>query len=183
MFDGTFNDQTGNYNATPSNNVTFTNHGYVQQAAVFIGNASQMLTAPYMPLSYTSFIIETWIYITGLSNIQDHSIFGLCPVAASHQCLHLTIRRARPNYYLYLGFYNDDCQGSTPLPLTTWIHAAFVFDMINMKQFIYLNGILDTTCSPTSALTATTGNVNIGYIPALPINSANNYFQVIDSLL
>lgn len=182
LFDEDFSDQTAIYNATSSNNVSFTTNGYIQQAAVFTINANQLLTVPHMPLSYTSFTIEAWIFVTSLT-LFDHSIFGLCPVAASHQCLHLTIRQSSSNFYLYLGFYSDDCQGITPVTLNTWIHVAFVFDMTNMKQMVYYNGILDATCSSSSAITATSGNVTIGYIAALPITSANNYFRVIYFLL
>jgi hypothetical protein len=162
------------------NNVSFTTQGYVQQAAVFTLNANQMLIAPYMPLSNSSFTIETWIYITGLSNNQDHSIFGLCPVAAAYHCLHLTIRQTSPNFYLYFSFFASDCEGTTPVTLNTWIHVAAVFDMTNMKQLVYFNGVLDRSCSVSSALIASTTNVTIGYIPTIVPYSPYNYFQVID---
>ena len=83
LFDQTFNDALENYNASSVNNVTFTTQGYVQQAAVFIANANQMLIAPHMPLTNSSFTIETWLYITSLMNVQDQCIFGLCSAAAN----------------------------------------------------------------------------------------------------
>ncbi len=179
LFDETFNDALGNYDATSKNNVSFTTQGYIQQAAVFTLNASQMLVAPYMPIVNSSFTVETWIYITELVNTLDQCIFGLCHVATSHQCLHLTIRQAGADYYLYLGFYDADCQGITPLTLNTWIHAAFVFDMASMRQFIYLNGILETYCTVSSSLNITTpSSVTIGDIPSLPPSGSYKYFQV-----
>jgi hypothetical protein len=161
------------------NNVSFTNQGYVQQAAVFTMNANQMLVAPYMPLSNSSFTVETWIYITGLVATLDQCIFGLCSADVNFQCLHLTIRQSGADYYLYLGFYSADCQGITPLTLNTWMHAAFVFDMASMRQFIYLNGILETYCTVSSPLNlATSTNVTIGDIPLLPLSGSYKYFQV-----
>jgi hypothetical protein len=181
LFDETFYDQTNNYNATQSNNVSFTTNGYIKQAVVFTLYDNQSLTAPYIPLANTSFTVETWLYITALLNLMDQSIFGLCPVASMFQCLHLVIRQSGSNYYLYLGFYNSDCQGITPLTLNTWVHAAFVFDMTSMKQLVYLNGVLESTCSVLSALIATSGNVTIGDIPGLSGFSVVTYFTVNDS--
>jgi hypothetical protein len=166
------------------NNVSFTTQGYVQQAAVFTLNANQMLIAPYMPLSNSSFTVETWLYITELVTAEDQCIFGLCPVTATFQCLHLTIRQSGADYYLYLGFFASDCQGITPLSLNTWTHAAFVFDIASMRQSIYLNGILDRNCSVSSPLIITTpSNVTIGNIPILPPSNAYKYFQVTAFLL
>ncbi len=178
-FDQTFNDELGNYNATSVNNVSFTSQGYVRQAAVFTVNTSQMLVAPYMPISSSSFTVETWLYITLLMPVTDQCIFGLCSTATNFLCLHIAIRLISGNYYLYIGFFNADCPGTTRLTLNTWIHAAFVFDIVNMKQSIYLNGILERSCSVSSAANvATSSNVTIGYMPLLPPSNAYKYFQV-----
>jgi len=164
------------------NNVTFTTQGYVQQAAVFIHNANQMLIAPYIPLLNTSFTVETWFYNTGFLNIQDHSIFGFCHAAAAFQCLHITIRQSSSMYYLYFSFYASDCQGITPLTSNTWFHAGLVFDITSMTQSVYLNGVLDRSCTVSSAVNAISGNVTIGYIPVIASPSPDNYFQVINFL-
>jgi len=165
------------YNLTVVNNVTFTTNGYVQQAAVFTSGSNQMLIGPYVPLLSTSFTVETWIYITQLLSITDHSIIGLCPSASTRQCLHITIRLSSSNYYLYFGFYGDDCRGVLPVKLNTWIHVACVFDLTLMKKFIYFNGILDNSCA-SQTFQATVDNVTIGYIPNIVSSSPNNYFRV-----
>jgi len=166
------------------NNVSFTTQGYVQQAAVFIHNDNQMLTAPSIPLSNTSFTVETWFYSTGFLNIQDHSIFGFCYAPALYQCLHITIRQRSFMYYLYFGFYDADCPGNIPLTSNTWYHAGLVFDMTSMTQFVYLNGVLDRSCIQSSAVNAFPGNVTIGYIPGIVSNTyPDNHFQVIDFFL
>jgi hypothetical protein len=66
--------------------------------------------------------------------------------------------------------------------MNTWIHAAFVFDSTTFTQKIYLNGVLENNCSQSSAITATTTNITIGYIPALNANNSMTYFQVNDFL-
>jgi hypothetical protein len=180
LFDGSYRDQMNNYNATPTNNMSFTTNGYINQAIVFSSNGNAMLTVPYIPLSYTSFTVDTWLYITGLLNVDHHSIFGYCSQASTYNCLHLTIRQNGSNYHLYLGFYWADCQGVTSLTLNTWIHAAFVFDLTTLTQQIYLNGVLENSCIQSSALTATPSDITIGYIPTL--NTAGTYFQVNDFL-
>ena len=182
LFDGNFVDQTRTYNLTSTNNVSFTTDGYVGQAAVFTPNANQLLTGPNIPLENNSFTIDLWLYITLLRNIQDHVIFGVCPVAYLRQCLHLTIRQTSGVYNLYLAFYGDDLQGITPLQLNTWYHVAFVFDFPTRRQSIYLNGILDSTRISTGTLNLGGGNTLIGYISAITVYSYNNYFLVSDSL-
>ena len=93
-------------------------------------------------------------------------------------CLHLTIRQSNSNYYLYLGFYAADCEGVTST-LNKWIHAAFVFDLTTLTQKIYLNGVLENSCSQASAVTSAPVNITIGYIPAL---TSGTYYQVNDFL-
>ena len=171
-----------NYNATPVNNMSFITTGYVKQALRFLVNTNPMLNVPFIPLVSTSFTIDMWIYITGLSNTVEHGLFGLCAAAASYQCLHLSIRKNGANYYLYFAFYNSDCTGVTPVMLNTWMHAACVFDLSTLKQTTYLNGVLDKTCTASSYPTAsTTTDVTIGFIPLMAAvygSGVMTYFQV-----
>lgn len=177
-FDGTLNDINNIYNATSYNNPSFVTNGYVNQALFFDASLIQSLSAPYIPLAYTSFTVEVWLNPTLFPNLIDHSILGLCPSATPNQCLYLLIRKINSNYYLYFGFFADDCHGNTSLTLNQWIHAAFVFDITTLTQSIYLNGILDNSCTASSPIMASTGSVTIGAIPAIiPINNMN-FFQV-----
>lgn len=146
-FDETFNNLMNHFNATPSNNASFVTNGYVNQALDFNPNLAQSLSAPYLPLTNTSFTVEVWLKPIFSSNFTDYSIFGLCPIATSYQCLHIVIRKFASNYYLFFGFYGDDCQGNTPLNANQWIHAAFVFDMATLTQSVYLDGELDGNCT------------------------------------
>jgi hypothetical protein len=177
LFDGNYNDQMNTYPATPANTMSFVTNGYVNQALQFVSSSNQMLTVSYIPLSSTSFTVDMWLYITGLGSSNQNALFGLCPQAAQFQCLHLSIRLGNSNnYYLHFGFYTADCEGITPLPLNTWIHAAFVFDLTTLTQYIYLNGVLENSCIQGSALTATPTSVMIGGLPILNFL----YFQVND---
>ncbi|CAF1554949.1 unnamed protein product [Adineta ricciae] len=180
-FDGDYRDQMNNYNATPVNNMSFITTGYVRQGLRFVANTNSMLNIPHIPLVSTSFTIDMWIYITGLSNTLEHGLFGLCSAAASYRCLHLSIRQNDANYYLYFAFYNSDCTGVTSLMLNTWMHAAYVFDFTTLKQMIYLNGVSDTTCTASSYPTSsTTTGVTIGFIPLIATvfgNGTMSYFQ------
>jgi hypothetical protein len=166
------------YNATSINNPSFNTNGYVNQALLFDASFNQSLSTPYIPLASTSFTIEVWLKPTIFPNLVDHSIFGLCPSATSYQCLYVVIRTISANQYLYFGFYNADCLGNTTLTLNQWIHAAFVFDMASLTQSIYLNGILDNSCTVSSPIMAATGSGTIGTVPAL-ISAINmNFYQV-----
>ena len=164
------------YNATPTHPVSFISSGYVNQAIQFVANGNRWLNVPPMPLSSISFTVDVWLYITGLWNVQNHGIFGYCVEGASYRCLHLTIRQSSGNYVLFMGFFNGDCVGRTALPLNTWIHTAFVFDFTILTQRIYLNGLLDAVCTPSSAVTVGTTSVTIGFV--LAINSGfMTYYQ------
>ncbi len=175
-FDNTLTDITNVYNATSYNNPSFVINGYVNQALFFNASLNQSLSAPYIPLAYTSFTIEVWLQPTLFPNVEDHSILGLCPNSAPNQCLHLVIRQINSNHYLYFGFFADDCQGNTPVTLNQWIHAAFVFDITTLTQSIYINGILDNSCTASSPIIATTGSVTIGTVPGIiPLDNMNFY--------
>jgi hypothetical protein len=166
------------YNATPIQTPTFVSNGYVNQALFFTATAIQSLSAPYIPLAYTSFTIEAWLKPTSFPNLVDHSILGLCPSPSAHLCLYLVIRTIASNHYLYFGFFGDDCQGNTSLTANQWIHAAFVFDLSTLTQSIYLNGLLDNKCIASAPFMASTGSVTIGTVPGIiPINYVN-FFQV-----
>jgi hypothetical protein len=179
-FDGTLADKTTIFNAIPSNNYSFV-AGYVNQAISFSASANQSLSTTYIPLAMTNFTIDAWIYPTGFPNSQDHSILGLCPSASAHQCLYLTIRNNGSSYYLYMGFYGDDCQGNTVVSLNKWIHVAFVFNIVTLTQSIYFNGVLDNSCNVSAPMMAITGSVTIGNIPGIVSTSGLNFFQVTDN--
>ncbi|CAF1373515.1 unnamed protein product [Adineta steineri] len=157
-----------NYNATPTNNImSFTTSGYVNQALIFNASSNPKLTTSYIPLQSSSFTIDTWLYITTLtSDTTTIAIFSICPVLTYDECLMCVIRQVNSAFYLFLGFYYDDCAGNTSLTVNTWIHAAFVFDLTTLTQKVYLNGVLDSTCNVSSAYTGGTSNTTIGHIPA-----------------
>ncbi len=179
LFNGSYNDQTNTYNATPANNMTFVPNGYVNQALEFNSNKNQTLIVPYIPLSLTSFTIDMWLYITGFQNPYIIGLFEYCSQLAPYQCLHLGIHQNAAHLYLYFGFYSTDCEGITSLPLNTWMHAAFVFDLTTLTQYIYLNGVLENSCTQSSALNGTPTRITVGFLPI--ISAAHGdvaYFKV-----
>ena len=137
---------------------------------------------PFLSLVNTSFTIEAWIQFNTYFSQQYYSIFGVCPTLLMDQCLSASIVRNGSSNYLYLGFYQDDCRGLTSITTNTWTHVAFVFDMTTLTQSLYIDGILDTNCTASSAiLPSASGNnmTTIGFVPnLLPLIGAN-YFHVI----
>ena len=166
LFDGNYRDQMNTYNATPTNTMSFATTGYLNQALQFASNGNVMLNIPYIPLSSTSFTIDVWLYVTGLVNINDNAIFGYCYQTVMYKCLHLTFRLSGSNYHLYFGFFHADCEGVTSIILNTWMHVAFVFDMTTLTQRIYLNGVLENSCTQSSAVTASPTGITIGFLPS-----------------
>lgn len=165
------------YNATAHKSPVFVN-GYINRAVLLTAATMQSLTTSYIPLSSTSFTIEAWLQPTAFPNSLDHSIFGLCPTLATNLCLHVTIRKLLSNNYLYISFYNNDCQGNTSIAVNQWIHVAFIFDLPSLTLSIYRNGLLDNKCIVSGSFLANMGTVTIGVVPTLiPMNSLN-FFQV-----
>jgi hypothetical protein len=173
-FDVTYNDINKVYNGTASANPPTFVTGYIGQAASFNASAQQAIYTSFIPLNSVSFTIEAWIQPTGYPNIQDHSIVGLCPKVIINNCLHINIRHTK----LYFGFYYDDVQGATVIPLFQWIHAAFVFDAITKVQTIYLNGIQNGQSTASNVLEVSSGNFTIGVNEG--VSFPNGYFQVIE---
>ena len=171
-FDGSYLDNYGVYNGYSSPNLPTFVTGYIGQAASFNVSALEAMFAPFVPLTSISFTVTAWIQPTAYPNPSDHSILGLCPSQTTNYCLHLNIR----NQKLYFGFYYNDVPGTTTILLNQWVHTAFVFDISNMQQTIYLNGVQDAQGTVTSALLVTAGNLTIGTNEGVVI--PNNYFEV-----
>ena len=177
-FDTSLNDNINNYNPISSLNRPTLSTGYIRQSALFDASVEQSIFTSFIPLTSTSFTVETWIKPTGFPNEKDHSIVGLCSVQDPNYCLHITIRHEK----LYFGFYYNDVEGQTTIIADQWIHGAFVYDSTEKTQRIYLNGVLDGEASVSSDLLATTGNFTIGINEVM--ESTISFFQgYIDELL
>ncbi|CAF5168672.1 unnamed protein product [Rotaria magnacalcarata] len=74
-----------------------------------------------------------------------------------------------------MGFYFNDIQSVTSMPLNLWTHAAFVFDVSNRQQSIYVNGVLNQQRTASSALKNAIGNFTVGTNEH--VRTPNNYFQ------
>lgn len=168
------------------NSPSYAANAYVDRAISLSASSSQYLIAPFLSLINTSFTIEAWIKFNTYSSQQYYSIFGVCPVRLADQCLSASVFRNGSFNYLYLGFYQDDCRGSTSITVNSWTHVAFVFDLTTLTQSLYVDGVLDTSCSASSPiLPSTSGNnmTTIGYVPNLvPSIGANNFQGQIDEL-
>ncbi|CAF3673511.1 unnamed protein product [Rotaria socialis] len=178
LFDGDFVDQTNAYNATATNSPSFTTTSYRNQALSLNSASSQHLTAPYVPLYMSSFTIEIWLYPTGYPNVLDHSIIGLCPVAAAQNCLFFAIRTNGSKHYFYFGFYSsNDILGTINVKANVWVHVAFVFNQNTLIQSIYVNGYLDTSGTALTPLLSSSGDVEIGCVQNIASTYGSNYFE------
>ena len=178
LFDDTFEDAGVIRNATGVNHPSFL-PGYVNQSVLLNATFNQSVVASHIPLTNTSFSITTWFNVSAFVNPVHHGLFGICSIIAANKCLYLTIRQTLSNYYLYMDFYGNSCQGTINILVRTWYHVGFVFDKTTMTQSIYLNGELDQSCSVSSPLMLTPSTLtSIGNIPLLiPINGSN-FFNV-----
>ncbi|CAM2714788.1 unnamed protein product [Rotaria socialis] len=170
-FENSFEDSTNVYNATPASQTPSFVLGYVGQAASFNATAKQALHTAYIPFKNVSFTVDVWMKQNGFPNPSDYSIVGLCSSGITDSCLHMNIRSTK----FYMGFYSDDIQSVTSMPLNYWMHVAFVFDVSNLQQSIYVNGVLDRQRTASSALKNAISNFTIG--TNAYVKTPNNYFQ------
>ena len=176
-FDNNFIDDVTNSVANPVGSPTFTN-GYINQAVSFSSSLNQSVNTSIINLANSSFVVDAWIYPTGFGNRQDHTILGLCTLLTNYQCLHITIRPVGVNFFLYFGFYFDDCRSNTLISLNQWIHVAFVFDITAYTQKIYINGVLDANRTTSGPFRGKPDHATIGAIPTMQVTVGPNYFQV-----
>lgn len=177
LFDGSLDDQTTVHNATGVNNPIFP-ISYVNLGISLDVTLNQSLFAAHLPLSNSSFTITAWINVTSYPNPIFHSLLGICTTTAPGKCLNVAIREDAGSYFLYMDFFGSSCQGNTNILSNAWYHVGFVFDLVTMTQSIYLDGVLDQTCSAVSSplVLAPTTLTTIGSIPLLiPLNGTNLY--------
>lgn len=180
-FDGNPFDKSGAFNAVAINNPSYATKSYVNQAISSSATSNQYLIAPFLSLINTSFTIEAWIKFRVYSTQQYYSIFGTCPLLLMDHCLSTSIVRNGSFNNLNLGFYQNDCRGLKSINTNSWTHVAFVFNMTTLTQSLYIDGVLDTICTPSSPiLPSTSGNnmTTIGFVPNLVSDIGPNYFQV-----
>ncbi|CAF0965701.1 unnamed protein product [Rotaria sp. Silwood1] len=181
-FDNNLIEDVSNTITSPAQSPTFVT-GYVNEALLFDTSPIQSLRGPSMSLTSMSFTIDAWIYPTSFPNSKDHSIVGLCTKPSIGECLYLSIHEDGGNFYLYFGFFDDDCQGNTFVSLNEWIHVAFVYELNSSSQSIYMNGKLDCSRVSGGSFQAAPDIITIGSIPVLDAAYGPNYFQgIIDQV-
>jgi hypothetical protein len=149
-----WNDVSGNgNNGTLTNSPTFSNNSIVFDGVDDTVNFASSTNATTVGLNgYHS--VELWVrpsVVTG-----DKGMFSCDNGGANtNRYLHYIIR----NNKFHLGWYNVDVSGVQTIFANTWYNAVFLLDT-DMRQKIYINGILDAQGSPVGAFfnggTATT---------------------------
>eukprot|EP01031_Cornospumella_fuschlensis_P023233 gene23233-28219_t len=105
---------------------------------------------------HDSFTVTVWVkmLIPNISNQFDKAILGQ-NVAQEFNCLHLTIRECKP----YMGFYANDTGSTHKLDVNEWYHLAFVYDRVEQRQSIYIDGQLSATSTDRMPLMNNTNQV------------------------
>lgn len=174
-FDGTLNDVNNTYigfaqTTAELTNISYFGYGYSLQLNTSF-NSPISISTPFFNLSYTSFTVETWIYLA--TTVGDNAIFSQCEcITCQDRCLSLIIRNGR----LYMSFILDDLIGTTTLSTNTWYHVAYVYEYSSGTQSIYLRGILDGTKTSSGPYQGQSGSMIIG-ASNLSSNLYNGYID------
>ena len=112
----------------------------------------------FLPLFNRSWTFEAWIYIPNLQSSIEYPVAGQCQSLVTDQCLHLLVKNAR----LHVGFYNDGLTGTKSLTSSRWYHSAFVFNDTTGRQYVYLDGVLDSSRRSNHCYQGIQGSLTIG---------------------
>ncbi|CAF0747162.1 unnamed protein product [Adineta steineri] len=159
-FDSNTYDSLNQANATAINNpMYFAAYAGPGNCIMFDG-ISQYAIAPLIDFTNQSFTIELVIFLNTFLKTAMISILSQCAsMNETNQCFNLGILNSK----LFFGFNNDNLYGTTSLAVNQWYHLAFVFDIENLNQRVYLNGVLDGSRTATNPYLGTFGNTIIGY--------------------
>ena len=150
-------------------NNTPSNAGY----ALSFDGSNDYIQVPYMDVfDQKPFTVVGWVW-SDVSK-SDEILFGTGDSSTADKYLHLVIRSRQPR----LGFYSDDLQSGTFLPLNAWVHLAFVWEGPATK---YINGVKDCERVSSGLLNVTSGvsSGNGGWIGRW---SAYNHDGMIDDV-
>lgn len=164
-FENDYTDETGTYDGTPTAGITFA-QGYAGQAAYFKGISNQSVSTAYIPVFNKSFTMSAWVYPITLNNSHHSSICGICPMAGTDNCFHITFAKSSSTFYQYFGLYADDVSSNTAAYARNWINIAITFNLTTRTVSHYRNGIF-LRSGNTSSILQKTGNFQIGSIPNL----------------
>ena len=154
--------ETGNlYNATIVTGPIYSSLSYFGYgASVLFATASGgaiTVSSPFFNLSYTSFTVEAWVYLTIVTG--DNALLSQCEcVSCESRCIALIIRNGR----LHMVFSLNTLTGSTSLALSTWYHIAYVYDYSSRTQYVYVQGVLDGTRTSSDAYQSQSGPLIFG---------------------
>jgi hypothetical protein len=136
------------------------NGSYLPSISAQFNGVNAYISAPYIPLNQRSFTVTAWIngkHFVEDSGKKDNGIVHQCQAGSTDLCLHYIVR----NDVLYMGFYGDDCGGTTKLADNQWYFAAFVYNYSSNKKTVYLNSKVDNICA-SNPYGGTSGSTLIG---------------------
>lgn len=157
-----WNDVSGNANnGTLTNGPTFSNDNIVFDGVNDTVNFASSTNATTVGLNgYHS--VELWVspsVVTGDKGMFNCDNGG----AVTNRNLHYIIRNSK----FHLGWYNVDVSGVQTIFANTWYNVVFLLDT-DMRQKIYINGILDAQGSPVgSFFNGGTATIQIGIYAGL----------------
>ena len=173
-FDINLIDQAGNFNGTSTSGITFTTYGYVR-FAMAVNRATYYFQTGPINLAFQSFTVSGWF--SPRANMNT-TLFTQCPPNARgpRRCLMMGIDI--DDGCLFMDFGGFSVRGRTPIIINQWYHVAFVYDMNNLQQIIYVNGMEDGHSEPgsTPPFIATCEPVRLGinYVGLIDEVSINN---------
>jgi hypothetical protein len=179
-FDSNFLDAYNVYNGTGMNSPSFVSPGYAGTGSALSlnGNFNQYVSvpSPYHNLSHRSLTVEAWIHPISLTVTRDYVLFSQYPTMTPDLCFLCMFRSAK----LFMAFWYNDCEGTTTVTSNEWHHVAFVYDLVNASQHVYLNGYQECMHSPSTPYAGMSGAMDVGL--GYSSGSCDGWYGHIDQL-
>lgn len=157
-FDGTADDDGGNYNGTWSGTTRYAT-GKIDQGADFQGSLNDYISlGTNFGLHSINFSISFWVYATNTGNNQ----FWITSNGSGTTChTNLHIGRDSSNGVLKFGTFCSDVKSSASMNYNVWEHWTLTYNRSSGgERKIYKNGNLDVT--QTQSQYVGTDNIQIG---------------------
>jgi len=150
-------DISGNGNTGTINGATWTTSGKFGNALVFNGTGAQVTIPNATSLRLTGMTLEAWVYPTatptGWRAVIDKNVDGYYLMAS-------TDVGNRPSVGGTWVGGNQNTIGPSVLAANVWTHLAATFDGATVRLFV--NGVQVASQAQTTALTNTTGTLQLG---------------------
>lgn len=188
-FNGNAHDESGNgHHGTVSGAVLSPDrYGNQNRAYRFDRAAKNMITVPHSPVfSLTTISISAWINPSLTTSDSDGARFVDKGLWGDPECTNYSMSLSSSEkirvLYEYGSGTNVSLSSNYTVPLNSWIHAVYVFNSVEQKMYIYVNGTINNLREDSPNPVLNTDNLIFGGAVGSIVNTSNFFNGQIDDI-